>query len=56
MYWALVTFFLVVAGFAGLGNGHAIGLAGIALGALAAIYDYGIWTCKARHLTIFFII
>lgn len=51
--WAAWTALFLGGAIAGLAAGR-VGtfLAGAVLGGLAAWYDYRIWTCKARRLTV----
>ena len=48
--WAFYAAVLVIAGFAALVGGNAVGLLTLAVGCAAAVYSYRIWTWQARHL------
>ena len=54
--WAVWAALFLGGGIAGLAQGN-VGafLLGAVLGGLAAWYDYRIWACKARRLTLFVI-
>ena len=57
LLWVGWTLVLVIAGFSGLFGGQILGgLFALALGSLAGLYDYRIWTWQARRLLFFIIV
>jgi hypothetical protein len=55
--WALWTTLFAVGAIAAVASGNVFGfLVGAVLAGLAGWYDYRIWSCQARRLTLFIIV